>query len=178
MNRWIAGAILCGMIAASAVAVAYSDDPVTPAEEPTATASSEATYLGHTQYAKYAIDGLLKKDGGETWSADAIPAWLQIELPQVETIYETEIFFEQHTLTINIEASVDGSDWTTVLDNTPVNPHGWDSLYREPFSHAHHRFEFMPSFPAKSLRINIMESDAPAAHIYKARITEVKIHAQ
>lgn len=143
----------------------------------TATASSEGTYNGITQYAKYAIDGLLRQNGGETWSANAIPAWLKLELPTVQTIYEMEIFFEQHTLTINIEASIDGSNWTTVLNSTEVNPHGWLALYGDQFTNARHRFEFTPSFPAKYVKINVTASDAPGGHIYKARITEVKMYA-
>jgi hypothetical protein len=166
----------------NAIAMSFDRDLALLTRGATVTASSEGTYLGHTQVAEYAIDGLGLSESQGNWSPNSIPAWLLINLPETRHIHELEMEFTQHTITIDIEASVNGTDYYPVMGSTEVNPEGFTELYDEysdsNFPSSKHRFEFAPSFPARWIRINVTATDAPGSHIFKAVIVEVKAFAQ
>jgi len=127
-----------------------------------ATAISEGTYMGDTQYAYEAIDG----DENIGWSSNwDIPAWLQVEFNQVYDINSIGVWWGTHQHDFTISLSINGNDWTSVVTGTSNNSEGGSPVY-ELFS--------ISNTNAKYMKIDIITTSAPGSHIFQASVDEIE----
>jgi len=132
----------------------------------TASAISEGTYNGDTQYAYEAIDG--NKDIGWSSSFD-MPAWLNVEFDQVYSIDSIGVWWGSHKHDYSISLSLDGSNWTTVKTGISNNSEGSAPVY-ELFS--------INSTNAKYMKIDITSTSAPSSHIFQASVNEIEAYGK
>ena len=150
-----------------------------------ATGSRHGSYSGYSANPKQAIDGKIsswhnmqyspddppKSHRENFWGPISIPAWLQLEFPAKHWVDEIVIYFSQHALTMDIQASLDGSNWFEIVPKTQVNPKRYGDA---PASrHSRQRFDVPPNTQFKYLKLRITQTDAPSSHIYKADIDEI-----
>jgi len=129
-----------------------------------ATAISEGTYLGNTQYAYLANDG----DENSFWASQwSMPAWLEIEFDQVYNIDTIGVWWGSHQHNFTLSLSLDSSIWTGVYSGTSNNFEGSDPVH-ELFS--------IPSTYAKYMKIDITSTSAPSSHIFQAIVCELEAY--
>lgn len=131
-----------------------------------ASAISEGTYSGNTQYAYYSIDG----DQNTIWSSQwSMPAWLKVEFDKVYSIEQVGIWWSSHQHTFSIELSLDDNNWTTAVPSRLSNNSEGSDPVHELFS--------ITSTEAKYIRINIESTSAPSSHIFQASVGELEAYA-
>ncbi len=128
-----------------------------------ASAISEGTYLGNTEYAYNANDG----NSNTGWSSQGdMPAWLEIEFDKVYTISKVGVWWGSHQHTFSISLSMDGTNWTVVVPSRlSINSEGDASLHEE--------FK-ISSMDAKFIRLDITTTSAPGSHIFQASAHELE----
>ena len=132
----------------------------------TATAISEGTYLGNTEYAYEAIDA--NKNTG--WSSDGdMPAWLVVEFDQTYNIETVSVWWGSHRHNFTIKLSLNGTSWTTVKTGTSNNAEGDSPVYEV--------FTITPR-DARYIRIDITSTSAPFSHIFQASVNEIEAYSQ
>lgn len=132
----------------------------------TVTAISEGTYLGITQYAYNTIDG----DENTGWSSSRdMPAWFRLKFNQIYRIEQIVVWWGTHRHDFVIEISQNSIDWTIVKTGTSNNMEG-DSPKKQ-------IFDITPQ-DARYLKINIISTSAPEAHIFQASINEIEVYGR
>jgi len=131
----------------------------------TATAISEGTYLGTTQYALKAIDG----DAETGWSSEwDMPAWLLVQFNNTYKINKIGVWWGSHQHNYTIKISINGTSWTTVRSGTSNNVEGAAPIHEE--------FSISPQY-AKYIKIEITSTSAPSSHIFQASVNELEVYA-
>ena len=131
----------------------------------TASAISEGTYQGNTQYAYYANDGNSNTGWSSQWD---MPAWLKIELDQVYNINAIGIWWGSHQHTFSVSLSLDGNNWTTVVSSQLSNNSEGSAPVYQLYS--------ISSTDAKYMKIDITTTSAPSSHIFQATVHEFEAY--
>ncbi len=131
----------------------------------TATAISEGTYLGQTQYDHYANDGTESTSWSDSWD---MPAWLRIEFDQIYAIDSVGVLWASHQHTFSISLSTDGNSWTTVVPSRLSNNSEGSQPVHESFT--------ISSTNAKYIKIDITTTSAPYSHIFQASVGELEAY--
>lgn len=131
-----------------------------------ASAISEGTYMGDTQFAYEAIDG----DENNGWSSSwDMPAWHKVEFNQIYGIDSIGIWWGSHQHDYSVSLSEDGNNWTVVITGLSNNYEGSAPVY-----------ELFPinSTNAKYMKIDITSTSAPSSHIFQASVNEIEAFAK
>ena len=142
-------------------------------------AVSEGTYMGKTQYAKYAIDGKHDTGWASQWS---MPAWLEIDLGKTQRIGKVKVLWGMgsHNQYFTIESSRNKQSWKTVVasrwsDTDATNYSGRDKgNYHGNSKATWETFTFSP-LDARYVRIHITKTQAPSSHIFQAIVHELEV---
>jgi hypothetical protein len=130
-----------------------------------ATAISEGTYLGQTQYAYYANDGTSSTSWSDYYD---MPAWLRIEFDRIYAIDSVGVWWGSHQHTFSISLSADSNSWTTVVPSRLSNNSEESPPIHESFA--------ISSTNAKYIRIDITTTSAPWTHIFQATVAELEAY--
>ena len=137
----------------------------------TATASSWGSYGGYDAVPNAAIDGSHELGWGGTQGAGD---WLKIDLGKVYRIRELRVDNGYHSLEYTYSFSTDGTSW--VASTLVVSSVG-DHYITDPLSNIR-IFSFPDGMPMRYIRIDILDTNAPASHIWQAVINEVEAYAE
>lgn len=132
-----------------------------------ASAISEGTYQGNTQYAYYANDGNENTGWASHWD---MPAWLKIEFSQIKPIDVIGIWWGSHQHTFSVSLSTNGNNWTTVVPSQLSNNYEGSSPVHQQFS--------INRTDAKFIKIDITTTSAPSSHIFQAIVQELQAFSE
>ena len=114
--------------------------------------------------AEYAVDGHV--DITRFWGADPSPQWWRVELDEVKRIKEMQLFTYWdggRAYQYSIDISLDGNNWTTVVDASGNRAKATPVGYR-------HR---IPPVETRYIRVNLLKNSAnPGVHIVEFRAYE------
>ena len=146
------------------------------------TAISEGTYMGHTQFARHAIDN----DPKTSWASQFdMPAWLQLDLTSQQHVAAIVIVWGEgtHNQQFSIAISNDGRTWKTVVSSrwSPTDALDYAGRYDNGY-HGNTKvvrdfFHIEPTM-ARYIRVNVEKTQAPSSHIFQAILHGVEVYAR
>ncbi len=132
-----------------------------------ASAISEGTYNGVTQYASHAIDGDSTTIWADEWS---MPAWLLVKFDSTYTISTLGFWITDDSQHVSLSLSPDSISWTTV-----VSPR-WSQNKEGSTTPVHELFQISDT-KAKYIRMNFDSTFAPSGHIFQAILSELEAYS-
>ncbi|MCY2931492.1 MAG: family 20 glycosylhydrolase [Planctomycetota bacterium] len=111
---------------------------------------------------EYAVDGIV--DIGQYWGTKPAPAWIKVDLQAEHTIARVQVvpFFDgMRYYQYTVEASLDGTNWTMIVDGSGNKTPGTDKGYTHAFA----------PVKARYVKVNLLKnSDNPAVHLVEFRV--------
>ncbi|HEY0828936.1 MAG TPA: discoidin domain-containing protein, partial [Bacilli bacterium] len=126
--------VVSGTLAVDAVAVVSSEEPLVnlALNKPVTYSTQESG-----NFASHLVDGSLSS----RWAAssESYPQWVQVDLGKTYSINQTEIYpYNSRAYQYKIEASTDGTNYTTIVDRTSNTTGG--SLFTDTFTATNARY--------------------------------------
>ncbi|GEM_PF-5246874 len=138
-----------------------------------ARASSQGTYVGKTQFARYVNDGNYSKAWASSgWNSSRTPApeWVEVKFAKIHPINKVAVTTHYQSFTIDVETSVNGTTWTPVV-------RGFKTVnrYAPKSSEGVNRVEFpIQTRQALYVRVLYRSRIAPPTHIFQAICGEIE----